>query len=370
MAKLGAGVRKRADGNLEKRFTVKGKRYSVYGKTQKEISTKEQDIRKKIDAGIYTDNRNITLDKYFDEWIATKRGKIKSNSIRIYSCYYNKHISPLMGSRRVQKIERREVLHLQKTVAEELSITAANMTIRVLKVILNDAMADEIIDRNPANGVKSLTEKEKATDTYHRALTEDEQAAFMQEIKSDFLYEYIALLLCTGMRSGEAAALSWSDIDYKNNVIHVTKTLTFSEDGELITGDTTKTIAGKRDIPITATIKDVLSKQRAKMGNIVSINKNTKVFMAVEGGLIYNGTVNRAIAGALQRLEAAGTHIEHFTAHALRDTFATRYIEQGGNPQTLKTILGHSSLAMTMDLYAHVLPNTKQQEMDSIHIAI
>lgn len=370
MAKLGAGVRIRTDGNLEKRFTVNGKRYSVYGKSQKEISAKEQDIRKRIDAGIYTDNRSITLDKYFDEWIVTKRGRVKGSTIRNYTNTYYKRISPVMGNRRVQQIERREVQQLQNKVAEQLSATTANMTIRVLKVILNEAMADEIIYKNPANGVKNLKEKEKATETYHRALTEYEQAVFMQEMKNDFLYEFVALLLCTGMRSGEAAALSWSDIDYKNNVIHVTKTLTFSEKGELITGDTTKTLAGKRDIPITATIKDVLSKQRAKMGNIVSINQNAKVFMAVEGGLIYSETVNRVIARALRRLEAAGTHIEHFTAHALRDTFATRYIEQGGSPQTLKTILGHSSLAMTMDLYAHVLPNTKQQEMDSIHIAI
>lgn len=60
--------------------------------------------------------------------------------------------------------------------------------------------------------------------------------------------------------------------------------------------------------------------------------------------------------------------MEHFTAHALRDTFATRYIEQGGNPQTLKTILGYSSLAMTMDLYSHVLPDTKRKEMNQLKI--
>lgn len=56
MARLGAGTRKRADGTLEKRFTIDGKRYSVYGKTAKEISQKEQEIRKQIEAGMYTDN--------------------------------------------------------------------------------------------------------------------------------------------------------------------------------------------------------------------------------------------------------------------------------------------------------------------------
>ena len=61
-----------------------------------------------------------------------------------------------------------------------------------------------------------------------------------------------------------------------------------------------------------------------------------------------------------------GTHIERFAHHAFRDTFATRYIEHGGNMQTLKNILGHATLAMTADLYAHVLPDTKQKEMQMI----
>lgn len=86
------------------------------------------------------------------------------------------------------------------------------------------------------------------------------------------------------------------------------------------------------------------------------------------GKRVYDGTVNSAIKRTIEQMKEHGLETEHFTAHALRDTFATRYIEQGGSPQVLKTILGHSSLAMTMDLYSHVLPNTKQQEMDNIKI--
>ena len=79
MARLGAGTRKRTDGTLEKRFTVDGKRYSIYAKTSKELVQKEQEIRKKIEAGIYTDNRNLTLDKYFEEWLTGKRNGTKGN---------------------------------------------------------------------------------------------------------------------------------------------------------------------------------------------------------------------------------------------------------------------------------------------------
>ena len=71
----------------------------------------------------------------------------------------------------------------------------------------------------------------------------------------------------------------------------------------------------------------------------------------------------------MKKLKENGVVIDRFTCHAFRDTFATRYIEEGGSAQVLKTILGHSSLSMTMDLYSHVLPNMKQKEMDNIKIA-
>ena len=61
-----------------------------------------------------------------------------------------------------------------------------------------------------------------------------------------------------------------------------------------------------------------------------------------------------------------GKEFEPIHIHTLRHTFATRCIENGMQPQVLKTILGHSSLSMTMDLYSHVLPDTKVEEMKKI----
>ncbi|MDE7185373.1 MAG: site-specific integrase [Lachnospiraceae bacterium] len=368
MARLGAGTRKRTDGMLEKRFTVNGRRYSIYARTSKELVQKEQEIRKKIEAGIYTDNRSLTLDKYFEEWLTGKRNGTKGNTLKTYKSYYYKHVSPKIGSRKVQQIERREILALQKEIAEHLSVSTCNTVLKMLKVVLNDAIQDAVISKSPADGIKSLKDTDtKASETYHRALTEQEQKDFMQEMAQDYYYEFVSLLLCTGMRSGEAAALTWDDIDYKQNVIHVVKTATFNEDGTATIGSP-KSEAGKRDIPLNDTIKDILLRQRKKQGSIIQIEN--RVFTTVYGGMVHNHAVNRAISDTLARLKERGKPIEHFTAHALRDTFATRYIEQGGSPQTLKTILGHNSLAMTMDLYSHVLPNTKQKEMDNLKIVL
>lgn len=369
MARLGAGVRKRSDGMLEKRFTVNGKRYSIYGKNTKELSQKEQEVRRMIGTGIYTNNKNLTLDCYFEEWLTRKRGSIKGNSLKWYNAYYKGHISPCFGKEKIQKIERRQVLEFQKNLSEgKLSIRTCNNILKILKIILHDAIIDEIIIKNPADGIKALKEVHaKAAETYHRALTEQEQKDFMQEMKNDYYYEFVAFLLCTGVRFGEAAALTWNDIDYKQNMIHITKTVTFNEDNTKTTG-TPKSDSGKRDIPLNNIIRDILERQRKKQKILVQIEN--RVFLSVYGNMVDNGTVNRAISNVLSRLEKQGKQIEHFTAHALRDTFATRYIEQGGSPQTLKTILGHSSLAMTMDLYSHVLPNTKQKEMDNLKIVL
>ena len=369
---LAAGYRQRKDGKYESRFTINGKRYSVYADTLKECKEKDAELREKIKSGLYINNRNITLNQYYEEWKAARQGTIKGNTALNIECRYRNHIGPAMGHRKVADIEKREIVHLQKQLAQKQKATTVNITIVQLKSIFNAAVADGIISRNPAAGVKPLKlDEEIATKTYHRALTEEEQSIFMEQVKQEWLYELIALLLCTGMRVGEATALTWNDIDYINNVIHVTKTISRTAAGEYTIG-TPKSKTSIRDIPLNNTIKGVLKSQKEKLalihGNVISMTRT--VFENVYGGMVYNASVNSAIRNTLKRINRNGVEIEHFSAHALRDTFATRYIEQGGSPQVLKTILGHASLSMTMDLYSHVLPNTKQEEMNNINIAL
>lgn len=367
MARLPAGVRKTKSGLLEKRFTIDGVRYSVYGNTAMEIAEKEKVKRETIAKGLYTDNSKLTVDKYFLEWLDARREHVKGTTLRLYKSLYKNHIKQAIGNKKLVKLERRELVKLQSDIKAGAGASVANESLKVVKAMLNDAIKDEIITRNPAAGIKNLKKEVKASDTIHRALTEQEQKDFMQEMKASYYYNLVAFLLCTGVRIGEACALTWGDIDEINKVIHIRKTTTFTEDGKRDIG-TTKTEAGTRDIPINETIKHILSNQ--KHGNKILPFSTSYIFVTPYGVRVYDYIVNKEIKNTLQRLEGKGVHIEHFTCHALRDTFATRYIEQGGSMQTLKTILGHSSLSMTMDLYAHVLPNTKAAEMARLVINI
>lgn len=348
------------------------KRYSAYGRSTKECAENELRIREEIKAGLYNSNKNITLDAYFDEWEKSRRGTIKDSSIKINRSKYNNHIRPVLGKIKVQKIEKRAVVKLQQDLSKKLSASMTNGVIVLLKTVLNAAVDDEILMKNPAASVKPLRkdDRPKASETIHRALTREEQQAFMQEAKTEWLYEFFCFSLCTGMRLNEITALKWQDIDYINNVIRVNKTVSWKEGGG-IEETLPKSDTSNRDIPMNDTIKKILQMQKTKIsmvyGEIHARKMDSNIFIGSNGAkAIASSTVSSAIDNVLKRLRQQGIEIERFTHHAFRDTFATRYIEEGGNMQTLQKILGHSSLAMTADLYAHVLPNTKQQEMQQI----
>lgn len=368
MAKLPAGTRKRENGTFEKRFTVNGKRYSIYATNTKELAEKEQVLREEIKNGNYTRNASITLDRYFDEWLSQKRHNTKTNSVRLYASHYNNHIKQCLGSKKIRDIEKREILEMRNKLTDILKPASVNHVMLILGMILHDAVRDEIITKNPASGIKPLKQEQRAINTIHRALTIEEQTAFMGALKDNYYYSFIALMIATGMRCGETSALTWQDIDYKNNVIHVTKTRTLCEDGKITTG-IAKSKKSIRDIQMNSTIKQILQEHKSKMSCIPFATND--VFSTPFGKVVSNCVINDTIKNTISKVNEAGKiHMDYFTSHALRDTFATRYIEQGGNMQTLKKILGHSSITITMDLYAHVLPDTMKKEMDRIKIII
>lgn len=368
MQKLPEGVRKRKSGLLEKRFTINGSRYSVYGRSARQLKQKEQEKR----AGLFTAPQvksALTLDRYFETWLDGKRLSVKPSTIRVYASYYRPYISPVIGSLPLRDITRRHILQIQSEAARRLCPTTNNILLQVVKILLGEAVEDKLISENPAKGVKPMKITRKANQTYHRALTAQEQKQFMTAAKGNFYYELLALQLLTGMRLGEVGALYWSDIDEEKGVIHVRRTITRGETGQFCIGDSPKSEAGVRDIPMNDAIRALLSRQHRR--NISRRPGFTQLcFPSPTGGMISHGSVNQNIRRILSGLRSRGIEIAPFTSHALRDTFATRYIEQGGNPQTLKTILGHSSYSVTMDLYSQVLPNTRKEEMERIVIDI
>ena len=356
-------MREKPNGSIEYRFVIDGKRYSVTAKSAKELARKEQELRTKVAQGTYIKNGGGTLDEYFEKWIDRKKLVLKDSSVLRYMIWYNKHIKYAIGKKRRTDVTRTDILNLRKDVAKNVSAYTANRAVTVINIIFKEAVRDGIIKENPAENIQHMkTDKKKAAKTIHRALTMEEQTAFMEEAGTSIYRNVFAIALATGMRIGEILALSWDDI--YDGYIHVNKTIGIGMHGNPVIHDTPKTEKSIRMIPVTDTIKRILEDQRIISEALPARQHPELIFHSSEGHIGNTGKVGNDVKNILRRLDNKGVHIEHFSPHALRDTFATRYIEQGGSMHTLRDILGHSALAMTMDLYAHVMPETIKSEMD------
>lgn len=196
-------------------------------------------------------------------------------------------------------------------------------------------------------------------------MTKEEQQIFLKYAGYSKYGEVFDIALSTGLRNGELRALEWQDIDFENRIIHVRGTLSYLKGGYF--KSTPKSRSSKRDVPMTDHVYHILlsrKKHAAKelfqtgSGNFVFTNSEGKPLPA-NSLLYYINLIQNDIRKDIP--DWISIH-----PHTLRHTFATRAIEGGMEPQTLKVILGHSSLSMTMDLYSHVLPDTKAEQMKKI----
>lgn len=236
-----------------------------------------------------------------------------------------------------------------------------------LSHVFNAAVRDETIQRNPCKCIEHIKRTEApARETIHRALTKEETKAFFEVAKDSYYINAFRLMLQTGIRVGEMAAINSFDVDRKEMMLHIGKTLTRDEIGVYEVGKTPKTDAGNRDIPLTGQALETIKAQKALnhlfFGNAV----HDTLFRSEKGALLREYQVNREIKRICKK---AG--IEKFTCHAFRATFATRFIEQ--RPQDYKVlseILGHSNIKITLNLYTHVMRDSKVMAMNGVEIAL
>ncbi len=367
MARLPAGVTRRKDGLYQKRFTVNGKRYSVYGHTLNELAENEERKRKEISEGLYSTNANITLNQLFEEWKAEKEKNVKSSSLRISEINYNHYIKGEFGKKKVRAIERRQIVQFMRKVANKHSDALANRCKGLIFTLLKYALQNEIVSRNVAQDIPLIkVEKSTARDTIHRELTEQEIKTFFEYCKKSIYRPAFLFMLNTGVRAGECLALQWCDIGA--NVIHIRRTMTQGKLGQgYIVGKTTKTRAGKRDIPINGAIKAILDSQLAIYNATHNeFNLKAPVFPREDGSFSDVTKLNTTIRNILKRINKAGITFSHFASHAFRDTFASRAYRAGMPANILKEIMGHESYAMTMDLYSHISIDDKSTAMNNL----
>ena len=360
--KLPKGIRQRSD-SFEGRFCYQYKEYVVHGRTITETQKAMNDLKYKLEHGIFVETQKVTLAEWYRTWMEQyKKNQVKIGTYTNYDKYFKCAIKDRLGDKRITDIRGEHIQKLYNDLNKEgYALSSIKIIAAVLNGCMNQALRNGLIERNPVKLAELPRQKEKEE---RIAMTKEQQALFMEYSKQSYLYNLFAVMLRTGMRSGEIRGLKYTDIDKQKNVIHVQRTLKYIE-GIGYIEDTPKTKTSKRDIPLTSDILEFLEAQRNYWGFKVT-KIDGYLFCTENGDPLGRERLQGEIDRTIKRIRAAGHDFPRITPHVFRHTFATRAIEAGMPPQVLKTILGHSSLAMTMDLYSHVLSDTKANEMEKI----
>lgn len=364
---LGKGITQRKDGLYQARFTNRfGKRQTLYATTITEITKKLRDEQYKDEKQINVIDNTITLDEWYEKWITTCKKHCRDTTKRTYAVQYNR----LRKSLGWRKLTNLNLIVLQEAF-NELATDKMRKDCKALLVdILNRAVETELIVKNIAVGINPYIDNEEKDEK--RILSDDEVKILLETSKGGQLYPFFKVALGTGMRIGEILGLTWDCVDFENGIIDVQKTLCYlSNDGVAIYEfHSPKTKAGKRQIPMTREVQNILMEQKSRKERI-AIRHNPRVgmedlvFCSKTNNPINEANIRGAIRYLVEKINKANPNLnfQPLTPHGLRHTFATKAIAKGMKPKTLQKILGHNSLQMTMDLYCHVEQNTLREEM-------
>lgn len=377
---LGHGIVQKKNGRYEARYTDRfGKRVSISGHDLK-------DVKRRFNEAIYENEKeinireNIKLDEWYQKWMEVyKYDVIRENTKRHYNQVYRKHISPYLGNFYIKDITQLQIRELLKKLDKQGYQFETKNKVKVLLVdMFNKAMIDDFIKKNPARGIS--VKRDENNDV--RVLSIENQSAFFDCCKGTFYDNFFNVAIATGMRIGELAALRWQDVDFDNNVIHVTRTLVYQkyedDDSKTFHFELPKTKTSLRTIPINHQCEIALKKQYIQKNVIKEKAPEEKKVEEQFQDLLFTTKFNtplnaQIVSDAINKIvneinltRDVTEEIETFSCHCFRHTFATRCFEAGIQPKTVQSYLGHATLQMTMDLYTSVLQEHRASEMDKL----
>lgn len=363
-----------------------GNRKSIYSKDLHELREREKRIEKdKLDGlDIYAQG-HADVNYVFDRYISTKsdlRGTTMSN----YVYTYDRYVRNGFGTKKIGGVKFSDVLLFYNAlIAKGLSVNTVDSVHSVLHPTFQMAVRDDIIRHNPTDGVMAELKKRMGKSEMRHALTLQQEQEFLDFIDSPDYIRWKPLFVVmfgTGGRVGEIIGLRWKDVDFEKNEISINHSVSYYPKSDKsfkceFEVHKPKTKAGIRTIPMLGKVQDALKQEKENQekygySNVVELDGMSGFIFCNRFGNLHNAAgINRQIKRIVddhncrEEVKAAKENrepvmIPHFSCHITRHTFCTRLCESETNIKVIQSVMGHKDIQTTMDIYAEVSEQKKQ----------
>jgi integrase len=348
--------------------TPKGpKRKAIYGKTREEVRDEMAKALADRAGGLVFDDDNLTVGEYLDAWLnGSVRGSVRQSTFERNESAVRLHIKPALGRLNLKKLSP---THVQGFYRDRLDYRLAPASVNKLHAVLHKALGQAVkwnmIPRNVAGVVKAP----RPAPEEMRTLSKEETHRLLDAARGDRVEALYVLAVHTGMRQGELLGLKWRDVDLENATLSVRRTLTKSR-GRLLVGEP-KTNNSRRTIrltePAVRALREHLDRQMEGMQRLGDLYQDEGLVFASEVGTLINPSNLRKRSFA-RLLKRAGLPKIRF--HDLRHTCATLLFGRGIHPKNVQELLGHTNIAITLNIYSHVIPGMGDQTARAMEDAL
>lgn len=370
--------------------TPEGKKVSL------SLREMEKQIRKDLEDNLKAWQGNITLNKLISEYIEEQRVYWAVGTLNGYEYSFEKHIRPKFGLKKVSRLTSDDIEKFYKSLLQNkenpLKISSVSTLDKLVKPALQLAVRKNIIRVNPAEGVIGQLKKrcpESLPEVRH-ALEEKQQEHLLEYIKSSNIYSQyypiFYLLAWTGCRINELLALTWQDIDFQNEIIHIRRSLSYKKVNGVFQFQLKKpkTKQGVREIPMLANVKSILWEMKDKKSSqkiillkkneVVSTdNKSIFIFLNSNGNLYDYSSIDYKLKCIVKRYNKENKEkIPEISCHIFRHSFCCWLCEniEGTNSaddiKYIQSIMGHSDASTTLNIYSELRKGNQSNKHEAL----
>jgi len=362
------------DGSLSRQIT---------GKTQSDVIAKRDALLRQA-ARTGRAPRAVrggeTTGDFLARWLEGQRPPVlRASTWRSYETKVRLYMLPHIGKIPLAKLTSDHIQALQASLlrtplearvptATEARTVLSPTTVRDVRMILSRALDRAVLERkvdaNPATA--ALVDRPQAAVVEQRALDPEQALLFLEALRGHRLEALYAVALALGLRKGEALGLGWRDVDLDAGLVHIRRSLSDAAGGLHL--DDVKTRKSRRTLPLPAFLVPILRRHRrrqaAERDRAVNLwsGAHDLVFTTQFGTPIGPRNASRDLAAILSR-----TALPRVTFHELRHSCGSLLLALGVDIKVIQEILGHSSIGVTGDVYAHVQLGLKRQAAEAMH---